>query len=99
MKNNTGNNRKDDAIFQSSDAGMSRRDAVKLTAVTIAGTGLGGILLSEAELNLTDGHMSNEKMEGSASVKNVRYEEMFPAELEVILREYPVAYVPFGSLE
>ena len=32
-------------------------------------------------------------------MKKVQYEEMFPEELEVVLKEFPVAYVPFGSLE
>ena len=32
-------------------------------------------------------------------MKKVRYEEMLPHELEEAIRQFPVAYVPVGSLE
>lgn len=110
MKENTGKNRNnimnEDEVLQSPSAGMTRRDAVKLTAVTLAGTGLGTMnyspgsaLHSESDLSVYDGHFQKEKKELSTIMKNVKYEEMFPEELGIILKEYPVAYVPFGSLE
>ena len=31
--------------------------------------------------------------------RKVKYEEMLPHEMEAAVAEFPVAYVPFGSLE
>jgi len=33
------------------------------------------------------------------ALKKVKYEEMFPHEIEEIMRETPVAYLPLGTLE
>ena len=106
MKKKIENGINDGKYLKSPDIVMTRRDAVKLTAVTIAGTGLlnidhkfGGSLQKDSPVKSEAGQLTKEKPESQFTVKNVRYEEMLPAELEAVLKEYPVAYVPFGSLE
>ena len=106
MKINKENKSKCHSINQMPGPGMTRRDAVKMAAVTIAGTGLGsfdstigGVLQHETIPVHNDWRPGKEKIGIEYAVRNVRYEEMFPAELEKILMEYPVAYVPFGSIE
>jgi creatinine amidohydrolase len=110
MKRNTGTEGKpitpDRESIQSQSTGITRRRAVKLAAVSLAIAGAGSMntsfandLSSEYDLGKEDGKGAQGKEEENNPIKKVQYEEMLPDELEIVLREYPVAYVPFGSLE
>jgi creatinine amidohydrolase len=85
---------------------MTRRTAVRLTTIGIAGA-VSGVLNTElahavplgTNLEITKGKPNEEKNESINTFKKVKYEEMFPEELETALKEFPVAYVPVGSLE
>jgi creatinine amidohydrolase len=87
-------------------AGMTRRTAVRLTAIGLAGA-TSGILNTDfvnavprgEDLLVKKGKFMHENRKSANTIKNVQYEEMFPEELEIALKEFPVAYVPFGSLE
>lgn len=84
---------------------MNRRQAIKLASITITGAGFGSIrTIYGSEKKTVSGSSKNEgrsvnETHSISSVRQVRYEEMFPDDLESCLKEYPVAYVPFGSLE
>ena len=86
--------------------GMTRREAVRLAAVGLAGAGsvpltssFGSDKLFESDPGKEDERIKNIEEEVSHKMKKVQYEEMFPDDLKIALREFPVAYVPVGSLE
>jgi creatinine amidohydrolase len=110
MKRNSGTEegfiRKDEESVKPSSAGMSRRKAVRLAVTGIVGAGSGVMSASpgnntlfESEPIKVDGKIKIEREEGNVSMRKVRYEEMLPADLEIALKEFPVAYVPMGSIE
>jgi len=101
-KNDKGHNE----IKKSSEYGISRRDVLKLTAVSLAGAGLSNINSLAAsvtpESNISSvayDKKTRSDLGQPEPLRNVQYEELLPDELEIILKEYPVVYVPFGSLE
>jgi len=92
--------------FQSPTTGMTRRAVFKLAAVGLVGAGSGAMQTNlgntgsiEADPMLNEEKLKCEKEQLSITGNKVRYEEMFPEELEIVLKEFPVAYVPVGSLE
>ncbi len=98
--------KRDHESFEPPATGMTRRKAVKLAVAGIVGAGSGAMSASpgndtvfESDLMKDDGKIKIEREDESVTMKKVRYEEMFPGDLEIALKEFPVAYVPVGSLE
>ncbi len=92
--------------YKSSNPSVTRRRAIKLAAVGLVGTGSSVLNSGFArDMSQTSSSVeSNEKLKKGKTMivdpsKKVQYEEMFPEEMESVLKEFPVAYVPFGSLE
>jgi creatinine amidohydrolase len=97
---------KEHKSLKSYNTGMTRREVVKLAAVGLVGAGSGALntslgvaVPSESNLIESEGKDNRERDELINTMKKVQYEEMFPEELGLALKEFPVAYVPFGSLE
>lgn len=90
---------------EKTNEGMNRRAVLKLASATITGAGLGTMGIVYGSDNKADSvvHRKDDEQLNSSlvnpSTRSVRYEEMLPDELEMWLKEYPVAYIPFGSLE
>ncbi len=86
-------------------AGINRRAILKLASVTLAGAGLGSLgIVNGSDNNASPSEHRQEadhlnSSYSNSSTRSVKYEEMLPDELEMWLKEYPVAYIPFGSLE
>lgn len=80
---------------------ISRRNVLRLTAAAITGTGISYLTPVKGAIPEADEYSDNMKYtdQTSTEIRKVRYEEMLPHELEKVLKEYPVVYVPFGSLE
>lgn len=93
-------------LFHSPIGGMTRRTAVRLATVGLAGAASGALnadLVNATHLGtnfeIIKGKLNEENREPVNTLKKVQYEKMFPEELEIALKEFPVAYVPVGSLE
>jgi creatinine amidohydrolase len=81
--------------FHTPITSMTRRKAISLVSIGFAGT-TSGILSTDL---INPASFDKEITEAASNLKKVQYEEMFPEELEIELKEFPVAYVPFGSIE